>query len=512
MTDTVMEPPVKTMPKIVEPTIFDLSSPGRTGVTMPASDVPETALPPQELLRADLPLPELAEVDVVRHYMHLSKFNYSVDSGYYPLGSCTMKYNPKINEDTCRLPGFLYTHPLQPIETVQGNLALMYQLQDWLKEIAGFAAVTLQPAAGAHGEFTGVLMMRAYHKERGDTKRTKMLIPDAAHGTNPASVGMMGMQVVTIPSDERGNVDLKALEAACDDTVVGMMLTNPNTLGLFDEHIERVIELVHGCGGLMYGDGANLNALLGIVRPGDVGFDVMHFNLHKTFSVPHGGGGPGVGPVGVAAHLADYLPEPLVGIVEDGDDETPPLYGFVKPAKSIGRMKAFHGHFGGGFVRSYTYIGMHGPDGLKDIAQYAVLNANYLLARLRDTYRVPFDRICMHEFVAEGRFAGSDVRALDISKRLMDYNFHPPTNYFPLIVHEALMIEPTETENKDTLDAFADAMIKIAEEAKTQPELLKSAPNNTQFGRMDEVKAARELVLCCWLPEDYLKEVEANSQ
>jgi glycine cleavage system P protein (glycine dehydrogenase) subunit 2 len=494
----------KKMPKIVEPTIFDLSSPGRIGVKMPASDVPETALPPTELLRSDLPLPELAEVDVVRHYMHLSRFNYSVDSGFYPLGSCTMKYNPKINEDTARLPGFLYTHPLQPIETVQGNLVLMYQLQEWLKEIGGFAAVTLQPAAGAHGEFTGVLMMRAYHKSRGDAKRVKMIIPTSAHGTNPASVGMMGLQVVQVPSDERGNVDLKALEAACDDTVVGMMLTNPNTLGLFDENIEKVVELVHGCGGLMYGDGANLNALLGIVRPGDLGFDLMHFNLHKTFSVPHGGGGPGVGPVGVAAHLADFLPEPLVGIVEEGDDDT--LYGFVKPAKSIGRMKAFHGHFGGGFVRSYTYIAMHGPDGLKDIAQYAVLNANYLLAKLRHTYRVPFDRICMHEFVAEGQFKGSAVRALDISKRLIDYNFHPPTNYFPLIVHEALMIEPTETENKDTLDAFADALIRIAEEARTQPELLHNAPSTTQFGRMDEVKAARELVLCCWLPEDYNNE------
>ena len=503
MTDAIVDPVVKTTPKIVEPTLFDLSSPGRTGVQMPESDVPKTAPPPRHLLRSDLPLPELAEVDVVRHYMHLSKFNYSVDSGYYPLGSCTMKYNPKINEDTCRLPGFLFTHPLQPTETVQGNLSLMYQLQEWLKEIGGFAGVTLQPAAGAHGEFTGILMMRAYHKSRGDDKRTKMLIPDAAHGTNPASVGMMGMSVVTIPSDERGNVDLKALEAACDDTVVGMMLTNPNTLGLFDENIEKVIDLVHGCGGLMYGDGANMNAMLGIVRPGDLGFDLMHFNLHKTFSVPHGGGGPGVGPVGVAEHLVDFLPEPLVDIIEEGDEETAPLYGFVKPEKSIGRMKAFHGHFGGGFVRAFTYIAMHGPDGLTDISQYAVLNANYLLAKLRDTYHIPFDRICMHEFVAEGQFEGSDVRALDISKRLMDYNFHPPTNYFPLIVHEALMIEPTETENKDTLDAFADAMIKIAEEAKSTPEVVKSAPNTTLFGRMDEVKAARELVLCCWLPDNY---------
>ncbi len=493
--------------KIVEPTVFDLSSPGRTGVTFPEPDVPRSELP-AELIRKDLPLPELAEVDVVRHYMHLSKFNYSVDGGYYPLGSCTMKYNPKIDEDTCRLPGYLYTHPLQPIETVQGNLALMYQLQEWLKEISGFSAVTLQPAAGAHGEFTGVLIMRAYHKARGDTKRTKMLIPDSAHGTNPASAGIQGLQIVQIQSDKRGNVDLAALKAACDDTVLGMMLTNPNTLGLFDEHIEDVIRIVHESGGLMYGDGANLNALLGIVRPGDVGFDLMHFNLHKTFAVPHGGGGPGCGPVGVAAHLADFLPAPLVGILEAGYDETPPLFGFVTPAKSIGRVKAFHGHFGGGMVRAYTYIAMHGPDGLKDIAQYAVLNANYLLARLRSTYHVPFDRICMHEFVAEGHFDGSDVRALDIAKRLMDYNFHPPTNYFPLIVHEALMIEPTETENKGTLDAFADALIKIAEEARTQPELLHQAPITTQFGRMDEVRAARELVLCCWLPDDYMKNTE----
>ncbi|HCR69820.1 MAG TPA: aminomethyl-transferring glycine dehydrogenase subunit GcvPB [Anaerolineae bacterium] len=491
------------MATIIEPTIFELSSPGRRGVKMPASDVPQTDSLPQHLLRSELPLPEIAEVDVVRHYVKLSKLNYSVDEGFYPLGSCTMKYNPKINEDTCRYLGFLFTHPLQPIETVQGNLALMFELQEWLKEISGFAGVTLQPAAGAHGEYTGVLMMAAYHKLKGDTKRTKMLIPDAAHGTNPASVGMMSMDVVTIPSDKRGNVDLKALEAACDDTVVGMMLTNPNTLGMFDENIEKVIEMVHKCGGLMYGDGANLNALLGIVRPGDLGFDVMHFNLHKTFSVPHGGGGPGCGPVGVSKTLLDFLPSPLVGILEEGNDDEAPFYGFITPEHSIGRMKAFHGHFGGGMVRAYTYIAMHGPDGLKAISQYAVLNANYLQAKVRGHYKIPFDRICMHEFVAEGRFEGSDVRALDVSKRLMDYGFHPPTNYFPLIVPEALMIEPTETENKDTLDKFADALIKIAEEAKNQPELLHNAPSTTKFGRMDEVKAARELVLCCWLPENY---------
>ncbi len=435
----------------------------------------------------------------------MSKYNYSVDGGFYPLGSCTMKYNPKINEDTARLPGFAFTHPLQPVETVQGNLVLMYQLQEWLKEISGFAAVSLQPAAGAHGELTGVLIMRAYHKARGDTKRTKMLIPDSAHGTNPASSSMSNLEVVQIPSDERGNVDLAALKAACDETAVGLMLTNPNTLGLFDEHIEEVIQAVHDCGGLVYGDGANLNALLGIVRPGDLGFDLMHINLHKTFSTPHGGGGPGSGPVGVSEKLADFLPSPIVGIVEEGQDDEPPMFGFITPEKSIGRVKAFHGQFGM-FVRAYTYIAMHGPDGLRQIAEYAVLNANYVRARLHKAYTVPFDRICMHEFVAEGQWTDAPgVRALDVAKRLMDYDFHPPTNYFPLIVHEALMIEPTETENKDTLDAFADALLKIAEEAQTQPELLKEAPHKTPFGRMDEVKAARELVLCCWLPEDYEK-------
>jgi len=485
-----------------EPTIFELSSPDRKGVTFPASDVPASELP-KDMLRETLPLPEMAEVDVVRHYTHLSRYNYSVDEGFYPLGSCTMKYNPKINEDTCRLPGFIHSHPLQPIETVQGNLALMFEMQEWLKEISGFAGVTLVPAAGAHGEFTGVLIMAAYHRARGDLKRNKMLIPDAAHGTNPASAGMLGMEIVTIPSDANGNVDLEALRAACDDTIVGMMLTNPNTLGLFDEHILEVVNLVRDNGGLMYADGANLNALLGIVRPGDLGFDVMHFNLHKTFAVPHGGGGPGSGPVGVSERLVDFLPKPLVGIVEEATEDNPPLYGFVEPKQSIGRMKAFHGHFGA-IVRSYTYIAMHGPEGLKEISQYAVLNANYLQARLRHAYKVPFDRICMHEFVMEGRFEGSDIRALDISKRLMDYGFHPPTNYFPLIVHEALMIEPTETESKQNCDAFADALLKIAEESKTDPEMIKTAPHNTPFGRMDEVKAARELILCCWLPDQEL--------
>jgi glycine dehydrogenase subunit 2 len=488
--------------KIVEPNIYELSSPGRTGITFPLLDVPGAELP-AAMLRSDLPLPELAEVDVIRHYLKLSNFNYSVDGGFYPLGSCTMKYNPKINEDTARLPGFAYTHPLQPVESVQGNLVLMYQLQEWLKEISGFKAVSLQPAAGAHGELTGVLIMRAYHARRGDIRRKKMLIPDSAHGTNPASSSMSGLEVMQIPSDARGNVDLNALKAICDETVVGLMLTNPNTLGLFDEHIQEIIQAVHACGGLVYGDGANLNALLGIVRPGDLGFDLMHFNLHKTFSTPHGGGGPGSGPVGVSEKLADFLPAPIVGIIEESKDDHPALLGFITPEKTIGRVKAFHGHFGM-LVRAYTYIAMHGADGLRQIAEYAVLNANYIKARLKGIFTVPFDRICMHEFVAEGQWVDAPgIRALDVAKRLMDYDFHPPTNYFPLIVHEALMIEPTETENKATLDAFSDALVKIAEEARLHPELLKEAPHKTPFGRMDEVKAARELVLCCWLPEGF---------
>ena len=480
-----------------EPQLCDMSVTGRQGIRFPKPDVPLAKLPPAGLLREDLPLPELSELDVIRHYTRLSQLNYSIDTGYYPLGSCTMKYNPKINEETARLPGFAFSHPLQPIETVQGNLVLMYNLQEWLKEIGGFAGITLQPAAGAHGELTGVLIIRAYHQSRGDDKRDKILIPDSAHGTNPATSAMSGLRVVELKSDARGNVDLEALRQECDDTLAGLMLTNPNTLGLFDEHVEEVIRLVHAAGGLVYGDGANMNALLGIVRPGDLGIDVLHYNLHKTFSTPHGGGGPGSGPVGVAEKLVDFLPGPIVDVVDIGDEETPPLYGLVQPPKSIGRVKAFNGHFGM-FVRAYTYLVMHGPQGLRQISEMAVLNANYLLARLKGAYHLPYDRVCMHEFVLEGRWPEvPDVHALDIAKRLMDYKFHPPTNYFPLIVHEALMIEPTETESKETLDAFADALLKIAEEAHTNPQLLKDAPHDTPVGRVDEIKAAKELVLCC---------------
>ena len=344
-----------------EPTLYELSSKGRIGVSFPELDLPLTDLP-EGLRRKDLPLPELSEIDVIRHFTHLSHLNYSIDENLYPLGSCTMKYNPRINEETARMPGFTFSHPMQSIETVQGNLVLMYQLQEWLKEIAGFEAVTLQPAAGAHGEFTGILIIRAYHLDRKDFKRTRILIPDSAHGTNPASSSMIGMEVVTVPSDERGNIDLEALKNLCDESTAGLMVTNPNTLGMFDEHIQQVIKIVHDAGGLVYGDGANLNALMGIVRPGDLGIDVMHFNLHKTFSTPHGGGGPGSGPVGVARHLVDFLPEPLVAIIEEAEEDLPPLYGFVKPAKTIGRMKAFHGHFGI-LVRAFTYIMMHGGPG-----------------------------------------------------------------------------------------------------------------------------------------------------
>ena len=483
-----------------EPTIFELSSPGRVGFRFPEVDVPTGPLP-EEYVRNNLPLPELSELDVVRHFTHLSRMNYAIDQGFYPLGSCTMKYNPRINEVTSRQKGFIYSHPLQPIITVQGNLAILFMLQEYLKEITGMKAATLQPAAGAHGELVGGLMIKAYHQHNKETKRTKILVPDSAHGTNPATSNMAGFEPVNIPSDNRGNVDLDALKSACDDTTAGLMLTNPNTLGLFEENILEVIQVVHAAGGLVYGDGANLNALLGVTKPGDLGFDILHINLHKTFSTPHGGGGPGSGPVVVAGHIADFLPDPVVSVLEEGSENTPPLYGFRTPKHTIGRIKSYHGHFGIA-VRALTYILMHGPDGLRKISEYAVLNAKYLMSLLKDDYTLPFSRDCMHEFVLEGVWKDiPEIHALDIAKRLMDYGFHPPTNYFPLIVKEALMIEPTETENKQTLDQFAEAMLKIAAEARENPELLHQAPHHAPIGRLDEVKAARELVLCCWLPE-----------
>ena len=478
------------MSRTAIPTVYELSVSGRHGVDLPAPDVPQTPLPAADL-RADCRLPELAQLDVVRHYLALSQRNFGVDSGFYPLGSCTMKYNPKVNEEIARLPGFAEAHPLQEPETVQGNLALMYELQRWLAEIGGFAAVSLQPAAGAHGEFTGLLMMRAYHRARGDLRRTRIRIPDSAHGTNPASTTMAGFTAVELPSDARGNVDLEAVRVACDDTVAGIMMTNPNTLGLFEEHIDQVVRLVHDCGGLVYGDGANMNALVGIARPGDLGFDVMHYNLHKTFATPHGGGGPGAGPVGVSARLEDFLPGPVIALQGEGEGAR---YVLAEPKQSIGRVSPYFGNFGM-FVRAYAYIRRHGAAGLRANSEHAVLNANYLRVKLRDAFVVPFDRINMHEFVCRGAIDGTGVRALDVSKRLLDYGFHPPTNYFPLIVPEALMIEPTETESKPTLDAFVAAMRAIVQEAKSDPALVKGAPQEMPVKRLDEVKAARELVL-----------------
>jgi glycine dehydrogenase subunit 2 len=482
---------------MTESLIYDLSSPGRMGVLLPDLDVPETPLP-AGLTRDEVDLPEVSELQVIRHFVKLSQMNHSIDKGFYPLGSCTMKYNPKINEDTARLPGFAHLHPLTDEEGSQGALALMHQLQAWLAEISGFQAVSLQPSAGAQGELAGILMIRAYHLDRGDTKRTKILIPNSAHGTNPATVTMTGYKAVELPADDNGDVDLEALCAACDDTVAGMMITVPNTLGLFESKIVEVIKTVHDCGGLMYMDGANMNAMMGVVKPGELGFDVMHYNLHKTFSTPHGGGGPGSGPVAVSEKLVSFLPGPVVQIVEEPtEDEEAPLYGLLMPEKSIGRLKAFHGNFGM-HVRAYTYIRIHGDEGIKNVTRYAVLNANYIRVKLRDTYKVPYDRINAHEFVLEGHFEDvENVHALDISKRLMDYGIHPPTNYFPLIVPEALMIEPTETEDKATLDEFIDAMKKIAAEAHDDPELLRSAPHVTPVSRLDEVRAAKELVLCC---------------
>ncbi len=478
------------MTRAAIPTVYELSVPGRRGIDLLAPDVPPASFPAREL-RADCELPELSQVDVVRHYLALSQRNFGVDSGFYPLGSCTMKYNPKVNEEIARLPGFAESHPLQDLETVQGNLALIFELQQWLAEIGGFAAVSLQPSAGAHGEFTGLLMMRAFHRERGELKRTRILIPDSAHGTNPASTTMAGFTAVELPSDARGNVDLEAVRAACDDTVAGIMMTNPNTLGLFEEHIAQVVRLVHECGGFVYGDGANMNALAGIARPGDLGFDVMHFNLHKTFATPHGGGGPGAGPVGVSARLKDFLPGPVAEVQEKDKGSS---FTLVEPKKSIGQVSTYFGNFGM-FVRAYAYIRHHGAAGLRANSEHAVLNANYLRVKLRDSFTVPFDRINMHEFVCCGAIGDGGVRAFDVSKRLLDYGFHPPTNYFPLIVPEALMIEPTETESKPTLDAFVAAMQSIAKEAKSDPALVKSAPHETPVRRLDEVKAARELVV-----------------
>ncbi len=473
-----------------EPLIFEISKPGRKTYSLPALDVPKKSikhlLPAGEIRKEPAGLPEVSEIDLVRHYTKLSQLNHGVDIGFYPLGSCTMKYNPKINEEAANLPGFTNIHPYVPEELAQGSLQLMYELQNYLAEIAGMDHVSLQPAAGAHGELTGILIIRAYHRSRNDLKRTKILIPDAAHGTNPASAALGGFTVVEVPSDERGGVDIDALEKAMDETVAGLMLTNPNTLGLFDEQIEKIEKIVHEKGGLLYYDGANANAILGICRPGDMGFDVLHFNLHKTFATPHGGGGPGSGPVAVKEFLKPFLPVP--NVVFDGEKYS---LDYDRP-QSIGQMKSFYGNFLV-VVKAYAYIRSIGPDGLRQASENAVLNANYILRRILEYYDLPYDRHYKHEFVVSpGRIKkATGVHTLDISKRLLDYGVHPPTNYFPMIVDEAIMVEPTETESKETLDYFADALIAIAKEAYENPESVKSSPHTTVVGRLDEASAAR---------------------
>ena len=475
--------------------IFELSKPGRIAYSLPECDVPETDLDeliPKKLQRSKpAELPEVYEVDAVRHYTALSRRNFGVDNGFYPLGSCTMKYNPKINEDAARLPGFAKIHPYQPEQSVQGALELLYTLQNDLAAITGMDQVTLQPAAGAHGEWTGLMMIRAYHESRGD-KRTKVIVPDSSHGTNPASAAVAGFDIITIKSDERGLVDLDALRAAVGPDTAALMLTNPNTLGLFEEHIVEIADIVHEAGGLLYYDGANSNAILGIARPGDMGFDVVHLNLHKTMSTPHGGGGPGAGPVGVKKHLIPFLPSPIVARQADGTytlQSGGPL--------SIGRVKAFYGNFGI-LVRAYAYIRTMGAEGLRQVSENAVLNANYMLRRLAPYYDVPYDRHCKHEFVLSGkRQKKLGVRTLDIAKRLLDFGYHPPTIYFPLNVEECIMIEPTETESKETLDGFIEAMIRIAKEAEADPEFVRNAPYTTVVKRLDEATAARKPVLNC---------------
>ncbi len=473
-----------------EPLVFELSVPGRAAFPLPDLDVPEKdiadVLPSRSLRKEPPDLPEMAEVNVVRHFIRLSQRNHGVDTGFYPLGSCTMKYNPKVNENVARLPGFAALHPYAPEETVQGALELMYKLEWYLCEITGMDRFTFQPAAGAHGELCGMMIIRAFHEKQG-RRRGKVIVPDSAHGTNPATAAMLGYRVVQVRSDARGGVDLAALEKVLDDDVAALMLTNPNTLGLFDENIHVIAEMVHDAGGLLYYDGANMNAITGIVRPGDMGFDVVHLNLHKTFAAPHGGGGPGSGPVGVKEFLADFLPVPAVEF--DGEryrlDYDRPL--------SIGRVKSFYGNFGV-MVKAYAYIRALGAGGLRRAAEHAVLNANYVMRRLQPYYDLPYDRHCKHEFVLSGKRqkARQGVRTLDIAKRLLDYGYHPPTIYFPLIVEEAIMIEPTETENLETLEQFVQAMIKIAEEAETNPEKVKGAPLTTPVGRLDEARAARQ--------------------
>jgi len=479
--------------------IFELGTPANRCTEIPAPDVPEV---PADALAGQsrtcgLRLPHVTEVDVARHYHHLATMNFGVDSGSYPLGSCTMKYNPRLNEDACRLEGFAGLHPYQPLDTAQGALELMVSLADALGEVSGLPGVTLQPAAGAHGELTALMVFRAYHTANGDPRK-RVVIPDAAHGTNPASVAMCGYEVTTIASDENGAVDLDALRAALDTDVAALMLTNPNTLGLFDPNIVEITKAVHEVGALAYCDGANLNAIMGKARPGDMGFDAMHINLHKTFSTPHGGGGPGAGPVCVTPALTPFLPGPLPVRNADG------TFGLGWTEHSIGRIRSYFGNFGV-LVRAYAYVLALGGDGLREASEQAVLSANYMKERLKSVYPLPYDRTCMHEFVLSGDELRKKygVRTLDVAKRLLDYGVHPPTIYFPLIVHESIMIEPTETESLADLDRMCEALIAIAHEAESDPDLLHGAPYTTPVRRLDEARAVKQPDLR-WNPADEL--------
>ncbi|MDE7414697.1 MAG: aminomethyl-transferring glycine dehydrogenase subunit GcvPB [Muribaculaceae bacterium] len=478
--------------KYYDKLIFELSRPGRKGYHLPADCYGVEALKeiPSDLLRKEDPeLPEVSELDVVRHYTNLSSKNFGVDTGFYPLGSCTMKYNPKINEELAAMPEFAALHPLQPAESAQGALELYYNLQKALSNIAGLAEFTLNPYAGAHGELTGLMVMRQYHIARGDEKRRKVIVPDSAHGTNPASAMVAGLEVVEVKSKPNGSIDVEDLKPLLDDTVAGIMMTNPNTLGMFETEIMEIARLVHEAGGLLYYDGANLNPMLGKVRPGDMGFDIMHINLHKTFSTPHGGGGPGSGPVGVAAHLVDFLPNPRVKKDENGK------FYIENGDKSLGSISSFLGNFGV-MMKAYAYILSLGKENLKNVGPMATLNANYIKESLKDDYLLPIEGACKHEFVFDGlKDKSTGVTTLNVAKRLLDYGFHAPTIYFPLLFHESMMIEPTETESKETLDEFIEVMHKVAKEAKEDPEMVKQAPHTTLISHPDETTAAKKPVL-----------------
>lgn len=477
--------------KYYDKLIFELSKPGRCGYSLPANPWEKgTEEIPAALRRSEeANLPEVSELDVVRHYTNLSNMNFGVDTGFYPLGSCTMKYNPKINEEMAAMSGFKTLHPLQPDCTVQGALELYYNLNRSLSAITGMAEFTLNPFAGAQGELTGLMVIRQYHMQRGDLKRTKIIVPDSAHGTNPASAAVCGLEVVEVKSTPQGTIDIESLRPLLDDTIAGIMMTNPNTLGLFETEILEIAKLVHECGGLLYYDGANFNPLLGKVRPGDMGFDVLHLNLHKTFSTPHGGGGPGSGPVGVAAHLAEYLPNPRVTRSDDG------MFHVTRNDVACGQVSGFMGNFGV-LIRAYTYILSLGKQHIRLAGPLATLNANYIKESLKDCYKLPIDTLCKHEFVFDGLLDKSTgITTLDVAKRLLDYGFHAPTIYFPLLFHQAIMIEPTETESKETLDGFIEIMRTIAKEAIEDPESLHTAPHTTPVRRLDETTAAKNPIL-----------------